>query len=329
MISLKRFTAQDQDQDSLLVKRRNDNHSPGPVIRELVPSSHQRSELRNTIPGGPSNRQKSSGPNQLKYIVFVGAIFESDARPIGVQLKRKASKYLTPWRRHFTLYAGERGGSVVECRTPEREVRGSKPTASVLCPWARHFTPRKYWLITKEAVAPSRHNRKIVDWDVKPQHKQNKHFMPGLFRLSNSNCLTAEGSLQLLCRAPLHVQVVTDDSVTAASRSIWPSRVLGVINISDRHVFYFVTGFRWPCILLLKAVEARFSHLHAKDTSFSSRANIPDNGWGLIPGMVLGYLRGHIGPFPNGKYLHFFPILTKKKKKKKKKKTKRIPIRKS
>ena len=39
----------DQDQDSLLVKRRNDNHSSGPVIRELVPSSHQRSELSNTI----------------------------------------------------------------------------------------------------------------------------------------------------------------------------------------------------------------------------------------------------------------------------------------
>ena len=42
-------TAQDQDQDNLLVKRRNDNHSPGPVIRELVPSSHQRSELSNTV----------------------------------------------------------------------------------------------------------------------------------------------------------------------------------------------------------------------------------------------------------------------------------------
>ena len=27
---------------------------------------------------------------------------------------------------------GERGGSVVECRTPEREVRGSRPTAAVL-----------------------------------------------------------------------------------------------------------------------------------------------------------------------------------------------------
>ena len=26
---------------------------------------------------------------------------------------------------------GERGGSVVECRTPEREVRGSRPTAAV------------------------------------------------------------------------------------------------------------------------------------------------------------------------------------------------------
>ena len=29
---------------------------------------------------------------------------------------------------------GERGGSVVECRTPEREVRGSRPTAAELCP---------------------------------------------------------------------------------------------------------------------------------------------------------------------------------------------------
>ena len=69
-------------------------------------------------------------------------------------------------------FVGERGGSVVECRTPEREVRGSRPTAAVLCPWARHFTPRKYWLITQEAMAPSRHDWKIVDWDVKPQHNQ-------------------------------------------------------------------------------------------------------------------------------------------------------------
>ena len=71
------------------------------------------------------------------------------------------------------LGSGERGGSVVECRTPEREVGGSKPTAAVLCPWARNFIPRKYWLITQEAVAPSLRDWKIVDWDVKPQHKQN------------------------------------------------------------------------------------------------------------------------------------------------------------
>ena len=38
--SVKPQTILDQDQDSLLVKRRNDSHSPGPVIRELVPSSH-------------------------------------------------------------------------------------------------------------------------------------------------------------------------------------------------------------------------------------------------------------------------------------------------
>ena len=74
--------------------------------------------------------------------------------------------------RALILQIGERGGSVVECRTPEREVRGSRPTAAVLCPWARHFTPRKYWLITQEAMAPSRHDWKIVDWDVKPQHNQ-------------------------------------------------------------------------------------------------------------------------------------------------------------
>ena len=79
--------------------------------------------------------------------------------------------------RQFLQNEGERGGSVVECRTPEREVRGSRPTAAVLCPWARHFTPRKYWLITQEAMAPSRHDWKIVDWDVKPQHNQLSKWM--------------------------------------------------------------------------------------------------------------------------------------------------------
>ena len=76
--------------------------------------------------------------------------------------------------RIWQINSGERGGSVVECRTPEREVGGSRPTAAVLCPWARHFTPRKYWLITQEAVAPSRYDWKNVDWDVKLQHKQTR-----------------------------------------------------------------------------------------------------------------------------------------------------------
>ena len=41
---------------------------------------------------------------------------------------------------------------------------------------ADFFSPRKYWLITQEAVALSRHDWKIVDWDVKPQHKQTNDF---------------------------------------------------------------------------------------------------------------------------------------------------------
>ena len=40
------FPSLHQDQDSLLVKRRNDNHSPGPVIRELVPTPYARSFRR-------------------------------------------------------------------------------------------------------------------------------------------------------------------------------------------------------------------------------------------------------------------------------------------
>ena len=45
-------------------------------------------------------------------------------------------RHSLPCHRHGEthLAPGERGGSVVECRTPEREVRGSRPTAAVLCP---------------------------------------------------------------------------------------------------------------------------------------------------------------------------------------------------
>ena len=97
-------------------------------------------------------------------------------RPVPISAVTKLTVHVCQvplWPLHVSSVTGERGGSVVECRTPEREVWGSKPTAAVLCPWARHFTPRKYWLITQEAMAPSRHDWKIVDWDVKSQHNQN------------------------------------------------------------------------------------------------------------------------------------------------------------
>ena len=98
-----------------------------------------------------------------------------------------------------SIYADrERGGSVVECRTPEREVGGSKPTAAVLCPWARHFTPRKYWLITQEAVAQSRHDWKIVDWDVKPQHKQTNNLRRGVYNFCLSVNMFVSASITFL-----------------------------------------------------------------------------------------------------------------------------------
>ena len=51
--------------------------------------------------------------------------------------------------------------------------------------------PRKYWLITQEAMAPSRHDWKIVDWDVKPQHNQN-------FGLLKSKYIISWGCMVLL-----------------------------------------------------------------------------------------------------------------------------------
>ena len=61
---------QDQDQDSLLVKCRNDNHSPGPVIRELVPSSHQRSNLETQSSASSSDKIRGSGRAFQSLIVW-------------------------------------------------------------------------------------------------------------------------------------------------------------------------------------------------------------------------------------------------------------------
>ena len=56
--STKKYTRMhDQNQNCLLVTRQNDNHSPGPG--RLVPRSHRRSELSNTILGTFSRGDKS------------------------------------------------------------------------------------------------------------------------------------------------------------------------------------------------------------------------------------------------------------------------------
>ena len=115
------------------------------------------------------------GPAFIPWLLTPGLMPQGGARGQNLgTFKRCFSNFLLWKQLRQIVYRGERGGSVVVCRTPERKVGGSKPTATVLCPWARHFTPRKYWLITQEAVAPSRYDWKIVDWDVKPQHKQTK-----------------------------------------------------------------------------------------------------------------------------------------------------------
>ena len=52
---------------------------------------------------------------------------------------------------------GEHGGSVVERRTPEREVGGSKPTSTVFVLKQDTLFPEST-SNTQEAVAPSRHD---------------------------------------------------------------------------------------------------------------------------------------------------------------------------
>ena len=80
-----------------------------------------------------------------------------------------------------------RGARWLSGRVSDSGARGRGfETYRLLCPVARHFTPRKYWLITQEAVAPSWHDWKIVNWDVKPQHKQTKVAILSLIRVYTS-----------------------------------------------------------------------------------------------------------------------------------------------
>ena len=65
----------------------------------------------------------------------------------------------------------ERCGSVLERRTPEREVE-ARNLPPLCCVLEQDTLLPKSTGNTQEVVAPSRHDRKIVDCDVMPQHKQ-------------------------------------------------------------------------------------------------------------------------------------------------------------
>ena len=66
---------------------------------------------------------------------------------------------------------------MVERRTPEREVGGSILTqVSFVVSFSKIHLPPKSTGNTQEAVSPSRHDRKIVDWDIKPQPNQTNLF---------------------------------------------------------------------------------------------------------------------------------------------------------
>ena len=62
---------------------------------------------------------------------------------------------------------GDRGGSLVERRTPEREV-GVRNLPPPCCVLEQDTLLPESTGNTQVAVAPSRHDWKIVDWDVKP-----------------------------------------------------------------------------------------------------------------------------------------------------------------
>ena len=88
-----------------------------------------------------SDRDKSRA--RSRYLVvsidgewcFIKKFSGNQLRPSLYKVKREEC-YLFPndYSSFSHSQIGERGGSVVECRTPEREVRGSRPTAAVLCP---------------------------------------------------------------------------------------------------------------------------------------------------------------------------------------------------
>ena len=67
---------------------------------------------------------------------------------------------------------GERGGLVVERRTPNLEVLGLISTrVTMLCPRAKHINSLEYWIKPRKRwLRPDTTDN--VDWGVKPQYEQ-------------------------------------------------------------------------------------------------------------------------------------------------------------
>ena len=113
-------------------------------------------------------------PNQANnttiFIVQLAETFNAITIDFAVLIQNVAT--------HVSVYVisaqGERGDSVVECQTLEREVWGSKLSPPCCVLEQDTLLPGSTGN-TQEAVAPSRHDWKIVDWDIKPQHNKTNY----------------------------------------------------------------------------------------------------------------------------------------------------------
>ena len=139
---------------------------------------------------------------------------------------------------------------------------------SKICLYLKNFTPRKYWLITQEAVAPSRHDWKNVDWDVKPQHKQNlkkDRFSPDVTHNCNISSCREEGTLPYIPELPVHTEGILNYNQTVQhvrgihtapagleSTSLVLSYGLGMISLFLSQAFYL------SVICLLSIVRYHF-----------------------------------------------------------------------
>ena len=69
--------------------------------------------------------------NLKKHYVYKGCLIKVEKKS---RIRWRGCRFFFVFFLYCFIVVGERGGSVVKCRTPEREVGDSRPTAAVLCP---------------------------------------------------------------------------------------------------------------------------------------------------------------------------------------------------